>query len=160
MLTATLFACLKDSCYFCKQIVYNMNNRLQQFLSAENISQSQFSDKLGVARASVSHILSGRNRPGFDFMERMARLYPNLNLEWFITGKGKMYKSNNEQVAPRLWEDDDEPENSGSNIEEDVKEVPIIKSSSLYNKAKSIENQRTISKIVVFYNDNTFTELK
>ena len=69
-----------------------MNRRLQQFLSAENITQSQFADKIGVAKASVSHILSGRNKPGFEFIESMANCYPNLNLDWLIGGKGRMYK--------------------------------------------------------------------
>ena len=50
-----------------------MNTRLQQFLSAENISQSQFADTIGVARASVSHILAGRNKPGFDFLVGMSQ---------------------------------------------------------------------------------------
>ena len=45
-----------------------MNIRLQQFLSAENLSQAQFADIIGVARASVSHIIAGRNKPGFDFI--------------------------------------------------------------------------------------------
>ena len=66
-----------------------MNKRLQQFLSAENISQSQFAEKIGVAKASVSHILSGRNKPGFEFIESMANCYPNLNLDWLIGGKGR-----------------------------------------------------------------------
>ena len=69
-----------------------MNTRLQQFIRAENLSQSQFADAIGVARASISHILAGRNKPGFDFIESMARHFPALNLEWLITGKGKMYK--------------------------------------------------------------------
>jgi len=62
-------------------------------MNAENLTQSQFADSIGVARASISHILSGRNKPGFDFIENIARKYPNLNLEWLITGKGKMYGS-------------------------------------------------------------------
>ncbi len=70
-----------------------MNQRLQQFLFAENISQAQFAETINVARASVSHILSGRNKPGFDFISGMVAKYPNLNVEWLITGKGKMYKS-------------------------------------------------------------------
>ncbi len=69
-----------------------MNKRLSQFLQAENISQSQFADTLGVARGGVSHILSGRNRPGYDFLETLLLHYPSLNIDWVITGKGKMYK--------------------------------------------------------------------
>jgi len=84
-----------------------MNKRLMQFITAENISQSQFADNIGVARASVSHIIAGRNKPGFDFVEKMARAFPALNIEWLITGKGKMYKTAlNEQVQPSSTNDD------------------------------------------------------
>ena len=69
-----------------------MNKRLLQFLQAENISQSRFADTLGVARGGVSHILSGRNRPGYDFLESLLLHYPALNIDWVITGKGKMYR--------------------------------------------------------------------
>ena len=69
-----------------------MNKRILQFLLAENISQSQFADTLGVARASISHIISGRNKPGFDFLEKIALNYPALSLEWLVTGKGKMFR--------------------------------------------------------------------
>ena len=69
-----------------------MNRRLLQFLQAENLTQTQFADILSVARGSVSHILAGRNKPGYDFMESLLLHYPNLNLEWLLTGQGKMYK--------------------------------------------------------------------
>lgn len=73
-----------------------MNTRLLKFLESENISQSQFADNIGVARASISHIISGRNKPGYDFIERTASRYPSLNIEWLITGRGKMYLSDAE----------------------------------------------------------------
>ena len=76
-----------------------MNNRLQRFLDAENITQSQLAERLGVAKASISHILAGRNKPGFDFIQSMAQNYPDLNLDWLIAGKGKMYKSQNSPQA-------------------------------------------------------------
>ena len=81
-----------------------MNGRLQQFLDVENITQSQLADSLGVARAGISHILSGRNKPGFDFIESLATKFPILSLEWLITGKGRMYKSETQAIA------DPEPE--------------------------------------------------
>ena len=45
-----------------------MNQRLQQFLNAENLTQTQLADRLGVAKASVSHILAGRNKPGYELL--------------------------------------------------------------------------------------------
>ena len=75
-----------------------MNQRLQQFLNAENLTQTQLADRLGVAKASVSHILAGRNKPGYDFIVSLARQFPNLNLEWLIAGKGRMYKITGQPV--------------------------------------------------------------
>ena len=116
-----------------------MNKRLQQFLSAENISQSQLADTLNVARAGVSHIIAGRNRPGFDFLESMALHYPQLSMEWLLTGKGKMYKENT------LF---DVPEYTAPEIRDS--QAP---SAPLPEPPKSA---RDVDHIVIFYTDNTF----
>ena len=76
-----------------------MNKRLEQFLSAENISQSQFADYIGMERASVSNVLSGRNKPSFKFIQNTMERYPTLNIEWLILGKGKMYYRDSQQTA-------------------------------------------------------------
>lgn len=149
-----------------------MNRRLQQFLAAENISQSQFADAIGVARASVSHIIAGRNKPGFDFIENMSRCYPSLNLEWLITGKGKMYKGSLE-TAPQAPADDlfasiEEPEPVYSAPAKPLApQYPSAASGAVRIERKtsvesieSIKIQRNISKIIVFYDDNSYQELK
>lgn len=85
-----------------------MNSRLLQFLTAENITQAQFADSIGVARASISHIISGRNKPSYEFISAMMRQYPQLNPEWLILGKGRMYNDGSRQ-APQIsgTQDDD-----------------------------------------------------
>ena len=75
-----------------------MNTRLKQFIAAENITQAQLADNLNVVRASVSHILAGRNKPGYDFICGLMSHYPNLNIEWLMFGKGKMYKTQEQQT--------------------------------------------------------------
>lgn len=153
-----------------------MNRRLQQFLAAENISQSQFADAIGVARASVSHIIAGRNKPGFDFIENMSRTYPSLNLEWLITGKGKMYKGAAESPlqapADDLFAGLDDPETAYEEpvrkpapapverIQPTVAQAVHIERKTSVESVKAIVTQRNISKIVVFYDDNTYQELK
>ena len=156
-----------------------MNNRLEQFLAAENISRSQFADTINVARASVSHILPGRNKPGWDFLTSMMKHYPNLNLEWLLNGTGKMYKS--PAAVPSRDEEDDSPEDLFSAVNpapverrSSTRQETIIPDSTdtapeipRPQEAKQpvsplqvIDNQRKISKIVVFYDDNTFIEIK
>ncbi|MBR5724175.1 MAG: helix-turn-helix transcriptional regulator [Bacteroidales bacterium] len=147
-----------------------MNKRLQQFLSAENISQAQFAESIGVARASISHILAGRNKPGFDFLESMARHYPNLNLEWLITGRGRMYT-----LAKSASEGPVEPfspppsTTSGSLFDEAPEPLsgspaaPVsadVTSRIMLDKTKEYSNnQRNISKIIVFYTDGSYQEI-
>ncbi len=148
-----------------------MNRRLQQFLSAENITQSQFADKIGVAKASVSHILSGRNKPGFEFIESMANCYPNLNLEWLISGKGRMYKGQetgmtmpetaesglskvNDMGSGQLF-DSHEPDlfqetAKMTDIEPQTKPVsPVVRQTA----------KPGITKILIFYDNGTFKEI-
>ena len=110
-----------------------MNERLIKFLSAENITKSQLADTLGVARASISHILSGRNKPGFDFLESLARNYPALSLEWLITGRGRMYRT-----PPA-----------------DSSEGPML---DLFSAAAP--QKVGIERIVVFFDDGTFKEFR
>ncbi|MCQ2182135.1 MAG: helix-turn-helix domain-containing protein [Bacteroidales bacterium] len=153
-----------------------MNERLQQFLNAENISQSQFADTIGVARASVSHILAGRNKPGFDFIESTSRHYPTLNLDWLIMGTGKMYKS--PQPSNPLPEPPAAIPQTGTLMLEEPEEdfetpepvrntplrqiqvsAPSPKATTSIAKLQTAENKRNIKKIVVFYDDNTFQEI-
>lgn len=106
-----------------------MNRRLLLFLQAMNITQSQFADTLSVARGSVSHILSGRNKPGYEFLESLALHYPSLNMDWLFTGKGSMYK------------DAQEAENTPQEV-----------TGSLFSTPQAPE----IDHIMVFYKDNTY----
>lgn len=72
-----------------------MNSRLQQFLELENLTPARLADMLGVQRSGLSHILSGRNKPGYDFINKLLLKFPAINAEWLLTGKGKPYKEMN-----------------------------------------------------------------
>ena len=123
-----------------------MNKRLLQFLAAENITQTQLAETLDVAKASVSNILAGRNRPGYDFIESLMLHYPSLNIEWLIKGKGRMY---------RPEADSSLPEDGSAGLLSSTAEVPTI------DKVKqTIVNQRKITSICVFFDDGTFQEIR
>ncbi|MBO4917230.1 MAG: helix-turn-helix transcriptional regulator [Bacteroidales bacterium] len=145
-----------------------MNQRLQQFLAAENISQAQFADSIDVARASVSHVLAGRNKPGYDFIRSISEHYPKLNLEWLISGKGKMYKQDAFHSAvephPHAPKSDFSDELFGpESMEEDlppVQEKTVTPPPAPAPQPEASPFRRSISRIVVFYDDNTYQELK
>ncbi|HIG32920.1 MAG TPA: XRE family transcriptional regulator [Flavobacteriales bacterium] len=67
-----------------------MHNRLKKWMEYEDLKSSAFADKIGVNRATISHILSGRNKPSIDFLEKLLYVYPEVNANWLITGIGYM----------------------------------------------------------------------
>jgi len=128
-----------------------MNNRLQQFLNAEDISQAQFADTIGVARASVSHILAGRNKPGFDFIEKMARNYPTLSLDWLINGKGRMYKGASERVDSPVKSSPQEPvediEHTGSLFVDDDISSDALSNPSVFRPTAPLPSEATTEQL-------------
>ena len=139
-----------------------MNTRLQQFLAAENITQAQLADSLKVARAGISHIMAGRNKPSYDFLAALMNRYPRLNIEWLMFGKGKMYKDLMEttEIAADLFDED----LFSSQISKDDKPgmeniEPPIEIKSLESKVQETVKQRNVKKIIILFDDNTYQEL-
>ena len=84
-----------------------MKDRILKILDKENISAAKFADVLGVQRSSISHILSGRNKPSLDFVQRILQKFPEINSDWLLFGKGNIYRNGSgqseqqsQQVAP------------------------------------------------------------
>jgi transcriptional regulator with XRE-family HTH domain len=67
-----------------------MHSRIKNWMESEGLKSSEFADNIGVNRATISHILSGRNKPSIDFFEKLLQAYPSLNSNWLITGIGYM----------------------------------------------------------------------
>ena len=68
-----------------------MNSRLQQFLELENLTPARLADIMGIQRSGLSHILSGRNKPSYDFLHKLLIKFPHINGDWLMTGRGKAY---------------------------------------------------------------------
>lgn len=71
-----------------------MKDRLTEFLRREGLTAVKFAEIMEVQPSSISHLLSGRNKPNFDFISRILLRFPRLNPDWFINGIGEVYKSN------------------------------------------------------------------
>ena len=68
-----------------------MNKRFKLWLDSEGLNANLLSKLVDLNRSSISHIVNGRNKPSFDMLEKLISIYPNLNLNWLITGFGSMH---------------------------------------------------------------------
>lgn len=70
-----------------------MKDRLQKILQEYDLTPSRLAEKLGVQRSGISHIMSGRNKPSYDFLIALMDSFPDINANWLLTGKGEMLSS-------------------------------------------------------------------
>ena len=134
-----------------------MQEQIQEILRREDLSSSQFADKIGVQRSSVSHVLSGRNKPGFDFIYKILESFTGINAEWLITGYGDMYK----QLRPS----DELFDGPFSEISPAKDEINLsAKLETPGGKDRTVESKtllkREVERVIVFFTDKTFREYK
>jgi transcriptional regulator with XRE-family HTH domain len=144
-----------------------MINRLSQIIKSKELSASQFADEISVQRSSVSHVLSGRNKPSLDFVTKVILRYPDINSEWLLSGRGSMlsddqFEDNISQSVddqPSIIKDDIE----GSLIPEDIIDKKVERLPEKAHKTKAAKGKTSggsgsIEKIIFFYKDGSFSE--
>jgi len=163
-----------------------MKERLIQLLDLEQLSPSKFADIIGVQRSSISHVISGRNKPSFDFLQKTLKAFPGLNASWLMLGEGTMYEQMGRNMSGNLFETTDEgnrdsvitrkyePESveidadsaeTVTRVEhEEEKEEPgslhsgkvDSKDSASQNSATGSRDSKRIVQVMVIYEDDTF----
>lgn len=138
-----------------------MKDRILKFINKEGVSPAHFADEIGVQRSSVSHILSGRNNPSFDFIAKILQRYKNLNAEWLIMGLGEIYKKTEKNIS---FAPESKPKEPGPVQKDLFSDIPPIRQdiSPFIPSEKNVVNTpgKSVEKIIVFYTDKTFSEFK
>ncbi|TWP26249.1 XRE family transcriptional regulator [Apibacter muscae] len=76
----------------------DIDKRIITLIELLGLSPGEFADKINVQRSSISHITSARNKPSLDFLERTLSVFPEINSDWLILGKGKPLKNKEEEI--------------------------------------------------------------
>lgn len=132
-----------------------IGDRLKEWIKTNKLSASDFAKQLEVQRSALSHIFSGRNKPSVDVLIKIKNAYPNMSLDWLITGK---LDTKNKPEEPKNAESIDETNTSEvtdvnySNLETDNQSI---------TKFKQIENKNLyrdhkLNRIIELYSDGTF----
>lgn len=129
------------------------SKRLQNILDYYDISAATFADAIQVGRSSISHILSGRNKPSLDFVLKIVQNYPEVELYWLLNGKGDFPKSViREDVLVEKKEAYRPSTNSVSSKKDPIREDSI--SDAYVSKGET--SAKKIKRVVLFYEDGTF----
>ena len=143
------------------------SKRLEQIMEQHDLNASSFAEKVGVGRSSISHILSGRNKPSLDFVLSVLKNFDDVELYWLLNGKGSYPKSKKQDVAEshiptevtkpapsNLIEHQEKSESINSSNEELDPETTTGLSNVKNKKGKNI------TKVIWFYDDGTFDDFQ
>jgi len=158
-----------------------MKNRISKILREEGMTATKFANEIGVQASSISHIISGRNKPSTDFLVKLLERFRGINAEWLLTGKGSMYKEIASNVFPKSDEitpinndlfsskpviNDFEDKNgeditsdlieNDKNLIENHENEPDLSKNSQKIIQNNVKKSKIIEKVVVFFTDKTF----
>ncbi len=119
-----------------------IQDRVKLIMQSNNESSSSFADKIGIKRSNLSHVLSGRNKPSLDFLEKIINFYPNVNASWLVTGKTRS----------------GEFEASTTNVIETKELTNASEKESETNPTRKHSGQEEIEKVIVFYKNGNIKE--
>jgi len=126
--------------------------RLQKILDFYGISATELSNQISVNRSTISHLLSGRNKPSLDFIMKILQKYPEVELYWLLNGKGTFPLEINEN-PPNFKKQ--KKKLKKNDLTEKKKKQPIdpsILPDSL--------NEEEIERIIIFFKDGSFKSFK
>ncbi|MBT8183457.1 MAG: helix-turn-helix domain-containing protein [Eudoraea sp.] len=105
--------------------------RLERILNYYGLSAAAFADKIQVQRSSISHLLTGRNKPSLEFVLKVVKTFPEVNLYWLLNGKGNFPQKGADTPAPSEQPD-------------------------LSSELQGPSGSEAIHKIIIFYEDGSF----
>jgi transcriptional regulator with XRE-family HTH domain len=67
----------------------NILNRIKDIIDNSNLTNSEFAEKIGVPKSSISHLLSERNNPSLDIVYKISTAFDDITTDYLIFGKNK-----------------------------------------------------------------------
>ena len=125
----------------------NFSKRLQKILDFYGVTATSFSEKIAFNRSTISHLLSGRNKPSLEFVMKVLQTYPEVDLYWLLYGKGSFPTPLN-KVNTQIKVTSKQNSLPGVEAENSIFENMVLKNS----------NTSAIERIILCYKDGTFKQ--
>ncbi|WP_347374772.1 helix-turn-helix transcriptional regulator [Aequorivita sp. Q41] len=124
---------------------------MEKILDYYNLTATAFAEEVDFNRSTISHLLSGRNKPSLEFVMKLLQKFPEVDLNWLLYGKG---------TFPTVLNNLKEINTPSQKNQNDTKKSFDLFSNDITDTTKNIihnsGNSNKIEKIVFFYSDGSF----
>ena len=156
-----------------------MVNRIFTFIESLQLTPTEFADTIGVSRASISSIKTGRTQPTLSLVEKIKQRFPEIDINWLILGEGDAPIVNRRESETELFSDDEvkteiEVTQTLSNDDTTVNEYQAVYIAETPRKTdegtqeinretdvltqSTFERKRSVKKVILLYDDGSFEE--
>lgn len=127
----------------------DFTKRLEKILEYYNLSAAAFAEEIDFNRSTISHLLSGRNKPSLEFVMKLYQKFPEIDMDWLLFGKGSFPSSSENNTSKSVNEKASAVEN---------KNLDLFSEENISTKQETFsgEKGKDIERIVIFYKDGTF----
>lgn len=142
-----------------------MKNRIASIIDQKGLTPTQFAEMIGIQRSTLSHILNGRNKASTDIVYKIHDKMPDISINWLLFGEDEMFIDKPHSFQPSIFDEiimNNPIDNTGNEYRKEIdskEEEKVEKSTDNKetNTQKNVEiRYKKITKIMVFYSDNTF----
>lgn len=142
-----------------------MKEKIIHLMKSEGLTTTRLAEILEIKPSAVSHLVSGRNNPSYDLLQKILRRFPRISPDWLLLGLGEPYRKdedvfddNDEQMQPQ---EDQEGDNlpfgiNSSRIDSSQEDDQNDASRSLFNVFQpSAKGSKSPIFVVLFYDDGS-----
>ena len=146
-----------------------MREKLQILMNAENLTGSRLAEYLGIQPSSISHIMSGRNKPSLDFVQKILQRYPRINPDWLLLDSEQMYRAQSSEPSPASSSETLFDEPTFAQEPSSQSDAPTADSTSFTSPAPNAPHSamdvagcfatpdgRSVKRVIVMFDDRTF----
>jgi transcriptional regulator with XRE-family HTH domain len=133
----------------------SLKDKIESLIIGLGLTSTRFADYIGVNRPIISHILSGRNKPSLEIIQKIVSKFPELGYNWIADEE-----SIDMEIVDQIVKNKDFNAlfSSFYSSRESNENKLLDNDTEIANSQASKNGQKTIQKILVFYTDNTFSQ--
>ena len=140
-----------------------MREKLLNLMKSEQLTASKLAELLDIQPSGISHILSGRNKPSFDLVQKILRRFPRVNPDWLLLDKDEMYRTIDIEPQPATSQSISTEELDETMQQSTVSGMttPATNSTSASTPAQQIAaayapKNGNVKRVIILFDDHTF----
>lgn len=140
----------------------DLTEKIKHILEIKNFTPSHFADEIGIQRASISHILAGRNKPSLDIIQKIIRRFPDLGFDW-IMDEYDLPEINQQKT---ISETANPTSGTAGRNKKQLSTDQYIHNDTIEKEAANVvleaiePKEKKIDRILILYTDGSFQEFK